>query len=293
MTTICSIVVGTDFSAGSDAAVERALQLALAHGASLRLLHAFDVSFRRSLRGVFDSPRFTTEVPPDVQTQQRLNDMAQALAARTGLGVQARFSIDTAENAISAYVAAHETSLVVLGSRADLAVPGLGGTASKALRSPVCPILVVREPEGRPYDQILSALELDDASMRVLECAFSLFPTARHHMLHALDPARERALWLDGLTQEPVELLHQSMQTQAVQELERLTRAVSRGAAHRVVHEVVGDVPARAVVERAVALPANCVVVGYGGADRVIERQLGSIPQHVLQHGGRDVLVVP
>ena len=35
-------------------------------------------------------------------------------------------------------------------------------------------------------------------------------------------------------------MLHQSMQTQAVQELKRLTPALSRNAEHRVIHEVVG-----------------------------------------------------
>ena len=44
MTAIRSYVAVIDFSAGSNAAVERAVSLAATHGASLRLLHAFAVA---------------------------------------------------------------------------------------------------------------------------------------------------------------------------------------------------------------------------------------------------------
>ena len=42
MASIRNIVVATDFSKASVAAVERAAQLAVTHGARLCLLHAFD-----------------------------------------------------------------------------------------------------------------------------------------------------------------------------------------------------------------------------------------------------------
>ena len=63
MTMIRTIVAATDFSPGSHAAVERAVQPAEAHGASRRLLHAFDVSAWHSLKGVFDPQRLTMRPP--------------------------------------------------------------------------------------------------------------------------------------------------------------------------------------------------------------------------------------
>lgn len=44
MTAIRSYAAATDFSPGSNAAVERAVPLAATHGASLRLLHALAVA---------------------------------------------------------------------------------------------------------------------------------------------------------------------------------------------------------------------------------------------------------
>lgn len=67
MSMIRSIVAATDFSPGANAAVERAVQLTVAHVASLRLLHAFDVSAWHSLKGVFDAQHLTMNPPPDVR----------------------------------------------------------------------------------------------------------------------------------------------------------------------------------------------------------------------------------
>ena len=51
--------------------------------------------------------------------------------------------------------------------------------------------------------------------------------------------------------------------------------------------------PARAIVERAAALPADCVAIGHHGQSAVAEPPLGSLALHVLHHTLRDVLVVP
>lgn len=293
MTTFRNIVVGTDFSAGSQAAVERAVQLALAHGASLRLLHAFDVSAWHSLKGVFDAKRFTTDLTPDVRAQHHLNEQAQALAARTGLDVQARFSVGRADSAINSYVSEHGSALVVIGSRAEPALVGLGSTVAKVLRAPAGPVLVVRWAESRPYQQVLSAVDLGDASLRAVAFAIRLWPGAHHHLLHALDPARARAVWMDAVSKEPIQELHDKMQAQASDELAQLVQALPKEALHPLSTELLDAAPARAIIERAAALPADCVVVGYGGQGTASERLLGNMAQHVLQHTLRDVLVVP
>ncbi|MDP3709499.1 MAG: universal stress protein [Polaromonas sp.] len=293
MTKIFSIVAATDFSPGSSAAVERAVQLAVAHGASLRLLHAFDVSAWHSLKGVFDPQRLTLSPPPDVRMQQHLTDLAASLMTQTGLEVEARFTVGDADSAINAYVTAYDISLVVIGSRAEPAMPGLGSTASKVVRSPACPILIVRSTVSRPYDKVLSAVDMRDGSIRAASGAIMLFPAAHHHLLYAVDPALERALWMGDVAREQTQVLHDSMHAKAVRQLEQLAQELTKDAVHQVTAEVVDDVPARAIALRAAALPADCVAVGHHGQGAVAEHLLGSMAQHVLHHTLRDVLVVP
>lgn len=292
MTTIRSIVVTTDFSPGSDAAVERAVQLAQAHGASLRLLHAFDVSAWHSLRGVFDLQRLTVDPPPDVRMQQRLTELASTLATQTGLKVDASFSVGDPESAIKAYATAHTPSLVVIGSRAEPAISGLGSTASKVLRSPACPILIVRSVDTRPYDKVLSAVDMREGSVRAATVALTLFPAAYHHLLFAVELALAPSR-IGGIAKEQIQQILESMHAQATRELSQLAQSLSGLAVHPVAADVADDVPARAIVVRAVELPADCVAVGHHGEGTMSDSPLGSMAQHVLHHTLRDVLVVP
>ena len=294
MSTIHNIVVATDFSPGSDAAVERALLLAGTHGAALRLLHAFDVGAWHSLTGVFNAQRLALSPPPDVRTQQRLTDLAAALAMRSGLSVEARFTVGEADAAISAYLSSHDCSLLVIAARADPAVPGLGGVASRVVQASACPVLLVRSTGARPYEQVLSAVDLSAAARRAAVVALALFPGAHHHLLYAVDPARERALWMGDVAKEQTRLLHASLHIQALRQMEQLAQELSRTGEHPVAAEVVDEVPARAVALRALKLPADCVVMGQHGAGAAPAGRLpGSMAQHALQHTLRDVLLVP
>lgn len=292
MTTIRSIVAATDFSPGSDAAVQRAVQLARAHGASLRLLHAFDVSAWHSLRGVFDAQRLTMNPPPDVRMRQRLTELAAALATQTGIEVEACFSVGDADSTINAYATAHTPSLVVIGSRAEPALSGLGSTASKVLRSPACPILIVRTADARPYDKVLAAVDMREGSVRALSVALTLFPAAHHHLLYAvelsLDPLR-----IIGIAKEQIRQTLESIHARAARELQQLAQSLSARTVHPVTADVADDVPARAILVRAAELPADCVVVGHHGERTITESFLGNMAQHVLHHTIRDVLVVP
>lgn len=293
MTKIRSIVAATDFSSGAAAAVERAVQLAQAHGAALHLLHAFDVDAWRSLRSLFDVHRLTTDPPQDLHTQQRLADLAAALAAQSGLEVEAHFGVGAPEKVIDAYVKSHKASLIVVGARAEPGVLGVGGTASKLVRSPACPVLIVRQHEARSYDKVMSAVDLREVSVRAAGFAVALLPSAHHHLAFAVDPALDRALWLGELGQDDDAGLRDSVRLRANRELQQLVLGLSAEPRHPIEAEVVDDVPARGLVVRAWSLPADCVVVGHHGQGPIEESLLGNMAQHLMHHTTCDVLIVP
>lgn len=287
------VLVATDSSPGALAAVDRAVQLARAHGASLDLLHVFDAGAWHSLKAVYDAQRLTVDPPPDVSTRQRLSEVAARLAADAGLEVAAHFSVGEAAERIVAHARERACTLVVLGARADPGWLGLGGTASKVLRAPGCPVLTVRLDAARPYERVLIAVDLREGSLRASQFALRLLPDAHHQMLHALDPALDRDLRIGGLGQEQIRVLHDSMHAYAHRELAQLAGGLSREARYPVSAEVVDDVRSRAIVQRAASMPADCVVVGHHGEGALAERWLGNMAQHVLHHTHRDVLVVP
>jgi len=292
MTTLRSIVAATDFSPASDAAVHRAAQLAVKHGVPLCLLHAFDVGTWHSLKGVFDAQRLTADPPQDVRMQQRLTDFAASLAAQSGLEVGVHFGVGPPAKVINAHVGSYAGFLVVIGSRAEPALSGLGSTALKVVRRPPCPILIVRVADDKPYDKILSAVDLREGSLRAASFAVDLFPTAHHHLLYALDAPSGSAAW-GALGGEPLRLLHESLHAQAERDLQQFAQRLSARARHAPTTVVADDVPARAILVAAANLGADCVVVGHHGLGTATDGDLGSMAQHVIYAALSDVLVVP
>ena len=73
-------------------------------------------------------------------------------------------------------------------------------------------------------------------------------------------------------------MLHDSMHTEGVGQFDRLAQDLTKAAMYPVAAEVADKVPARAIVEHAQALPADCVAVGQHSQGVVAGLFLGSIP---------------
>lgn len=228
-----------------------------------------------------------------LRVQQRLAEAASSLARRTGLQVESIIGNGTAHAVIREHIEMRQPSLVVLGSRFDITLPGIGGTVLKLLRSPGCPVLIVRNQKAERYQHVLSAVDLRDGSVRAAVVALDLCPQSRHHLLYAVAPALDSSLEAGGISADHVQSLHSAMHENAERELLLLAKGFSTRSAHPVSAEVADDVPARALLVGAAAVEADCVVVGHHGAEAVGQSALGSMALHVLQFIPSDVLVVP
>lgn len=287
------ILVATDFSPGANSAVGRAAQLAVAHGASLCLLHAFDPKVRHNAgAGPVASDQAAGPVP-QAQRRKRLDELAIKLSGQTGREVRSEFRSGPAQEAVEAHVRENPCGLIVVGSRFDPSVEGLGSTASKVIRAPACPVLIVRAGHNRPYKQVLSAVDLRGGSVRAARSAIDLFPGARHHLLYAVAPALDRFWPTDEVGQDKMQLLHEAMHAHAVRELQLLADVLSEAGSPAVTADVANDVPARAILVGAASMAADCVAVGHHDDESLVHSMLGSIAQHVVQFARGDVLVVP
>ena len=293
-----TITVCTDFSFGALAAVERAAQLAMEHGATLCLLQAHGVPHTRSSSAMATDPlnalgeHMSAEVGT-LKAQQRLAESASDLASRTGLRVESVLGMGPAHAVIREHIELRRPSLVVLGARFDITLAGIGGTVLKLMRSPGCPVLIVRNTKAGRYEHVLSAVDLRDSSVRAAVVALDLYPQSHHHLLYAVAPALDISLEAGGISADQVQSLHLAMHQNAKRELLLLAKGFSTRSTHPVSAKVADDVPARAVLVGAASLQADCVVVGHHGAEEVGQTELGSMALHVLQFIPSDVLVVP
>ena len=149
MPQIARILVPTDFSPASDAALAYARELARQFGATLNLVHVFDDPFTS---GAFVGDG-TVTMPLDLR--ESLERAAQdQLAARHAEhagslpGSSADLLTGSGARRIVEHAEETKADLIVMGThgRGGLGHLLLGSIAEKVVRTSRCPVLTVREP---------------------------------------------------------------------------------------------------------------------------------------------------
>lgn len=292
MKPIRRVLVATDFSVGSDAAVERAVRLARTHGACVDLVHAFDASAWKALRAVFDLDRLSGQPSPEARLRERLAARAAALAAGEGLAVESHFGVGAPAAVIEARARAMNAAVLVIARRSEPAAPGVSSTLLRILRSAPCPVLVTRAGQAADYARVLTAVDLREVSRQAAASALALFPAATHRLLYVIDPQWEREAQRGHGDEAPLGELIASLHGRAQRQLEVLAGELCAGRGAAVDVAVVEAIPALGIVQHAATWPADCVVVGRHGQGAVADALLGSTALDAIHHSGRDVLVV-
>ena len=132
------ILVPTDFSPASGAALQYARVLASKFGASLEVLHVLDNDF---LRAVVTDPR-------DVEAgaSQKVQSLLTATERAHGATALVKRSDDPADEIVS-YAKSAGVDLIVMGTHGRHGVAHLlmGSVAEKIVRDAPCPVMTVRE----------------------------------------------------------------------------------------------------------------------------------------------------
>ncbi len=151
---VTTILVPTDFSEPSDAALEYATTLAVKLGASLRLLHVFEDPY---LAGRAFAAEMYAPIPADLR-EELLNDIRSGMDERVAdlesEGVKTAAEVYTGPTAktIVEYAKAQAIDLIVMGThgRGGMAHLLLGSVAERVLRTAPCPVLTVRTSTATP-----------------------------------------------------------------------------------------------------------------------------------------------
>lgn len=292
MRPIRRVLVATDFSAGSEAAVERAVKLARAHQACVDLVHAFDAGAWKALRAVFDLKRLSGQPAPEAGLREQLAARAAELAAREGLVVESHFGVGAPAAVIEARAKSMNAAVLVIARRSEPAAPGVSSTLLRILRSAPCPVLVARSGPATDYARVLSAVDLREVSREAAATAIALFPKAAHRLLYVIDPQWESEVRRGQGDAAPLGNLIATLHGRAQQQLEALTAELCADRVTEADIAVVEAIPALGIVQHAATWPADCVVVGRHGQGLVADTLLGSTALDVIHHSGRDVLVV-
>jgi nucleotide-binding universal stress UspA family protein len=144
---IKTILVATDFSSDADAAIEMAIEFALAFDSKLELFHAYHVEIPpiyAGFGGDFTRPADILE-PIREGAEATMNKVVEEVAAR-GLDVRGRVAMDYASRAILDEAERLLADLIVMGTRglSGLDHLVLGSTAERVIRLAHCPVMTVK-----------------------------------------------------------------------------------------------------------------------------------------------------
>lgn len=270
---IQTLLAITDLSVRGHHVLERAALLAREHGARLEVLY-------------WPAPGN----PPCEASGCRLAHQALQLGQRHGLNVHTTTARTRAELAERG----RGVDLIVTSDRPDRRVQALwrGPPLAQLLRACQRPVLVVRQAAKAPYQRMVVAVDLDDASRRLVALACALGPTSEVELFHALHTLPEGKLRDADLSEHAIKAIRQESARLAGERMFWLTDSTS-ARRNRVRAAIGRGDPARQIGVQQQHSGADLVVVGKPPASALTDLLLGSTALRALAATPVDVLVVP
>ena len=141
MIRLTQILVATDFSDASQAALDYGRALARTFGASLHVLHVMENTFLRPVPG-----------DPYVLKAAAVKHLTERITDDDRTRLNAVATLETSDNPaeeIVKFAAGHDVGLIVMGTHGRSSMERLlvGSVAEKVVRTAPCPVLTVRHPE--------------------------------------------------------------------------------------------------------------------------------------------------
>ena len=149
MILIRNVLVATDFSEPSDAALNYGRELARTFTATLHVLHVADIATVQY--GIELYSTLLPELQQEVEAAAR-KQLEGLISEEDRLALRAKPVIVTAVStaaAIVGYASQHRMDLIVIGTHGRGAVSHLlmGSVAERVVRTATCPVLTVHHPE--------------------------------------------------------------------------------------------------------------------------------------------------
>lgn len=282
---IRTILFATDFSARSDVALARAVELATRFEAALVLLH------------VVDDDQPASDVATFVNlAEERLGAMCRALPE--ALQPRARPLVVRGDPFVAIVEAAarEAADLIVLGAHRRQALRDIftGTTAERVIRTGGRPVLMVSSQAAGPHMGAVIGVDFSEGARRAVDAAraLGLLDNLPVCLVHSYRNVAKTQMQYVGMEAD-------SIAKQVEADVSKLASAISV----EMPEARLGSKPAKiaivdadactAIAQNVETLPADLVVIGARGLNAVERLLLGSVADAVLRNITCDVLVVP
>jgi nucleotide-binding universal stress UspA family protein len=183
--TLKQVLVATDLSSPADHAIERALQLAAAHGAELDIVHVMEEGLPAEAQA-----ELTATTENAIRAKLAASPFVDRVKVTIDL-VVGNANTDIVERAVMV-----NADCIVLGLHDRLLQENLaieGTLAEKLIGNSKLPVLLVRnEPRG-PYQKVVVGIDFSPLSHAAIEAAVLIAPEATLHLVHAYEGEQDQA----------------------------------------------------------------------------------------------------
>jgi len=296
--TLSSIVVGTDFTPGSSAALAQAIRIAAWSGAKVHVVHVIDTQVVIELEEALSPMQQGIRDCLVDDAQLAWAAFAASLPGAAGLPVEV--AINNRIVGILGRARENRADLLVMGAHGDRRTDaGVGSVAGACVRKSMTDVLMVRDATGptgaAPFKTIVAAVDFSPTSLRAVRraAAFAAKDGAELHLLHVF--------------QSPWRQLHPRATTPAPPGLQqhreglerRLTEfcrpalepsAIPAGAVRSVVYDCAGH--RSGIVEYAGRVRADLIVLGTRGRTNLRDLLLGGTAEKAIEESRCSILVV-
>lgn len=293
-----AILVGTDFSSCSAAAVAQAVRIGSRCGAGVRVVHVIDMVVVAELESALASLDRNVRGVVVEDAERAWTAFAGSIPGAAGLPIEIVVGHRLA--GILSYAAGGRAYLLVLGALGDRAADvGTGTVATACVRKSAADVLLVRDSRpgqrGAPFRTILAGVDFSPTSLLAVERAASLaaMDGALLHLLHAFQPPWRQLHYRSPTPLAPVHLQKQYRDglDRRLLEFCRPALAAHPGLPH--LHTVVECSGHRSgIVEHATSVDADLMVLGTRGRTNLRDVLLGSTAEKALRETRCSVLAV-
>lgn len=260
------VLLASDFTARSDRALGRAIQLAEEKQGKLVIAHVLEKRAKVDEEDVLH--RLRADLPEDAANAE--------LIVRAG----------SAPKALEAIAAERGSDLIVTGVARYNSIGDyfLGTAVDHIIRNAERPVLIVRRRPIAPYRRLLVATDLSDCSRAALLAAAALFPEADVTLVHAFHVPYEG--WIKSAD------VKADVRAEAQEALDAFLASIDPALLVRVDARLVEGETGTVITQELGRAEADLLVLGTHGRSGFAHATIGSQAEGILSVVNADVLMV-
>lgn len=280
-----SLMVATDLSGRSEKALHRAAALAKRYACPWTVIYVVDE----------DQPAALIE---QEVTQVRLMLEARLVELTELGGTCPKLLVERGDpnQKILAAAKGQHCELLVMGAHRKSVLRDIfvGTTVERVLRAGQVPVLVVNQPVGGEYRDLLLALDTSPASAHAVKAAddLGLLEGAVRRGVYAFSPLAKGMMQYSGVSEERIDEFVGSESRQAVEELKQFLH--DQHLEERIDEQLVAvGLPGNVLQRMVDKHRPDLLVMGTRGMGGIKRALIGSVADYALRELDCDILVVP